>query len=263
MEQLDGKVAVLTGAGSGIGRASAIALAAQGVKVVVSDIDEARATAVAAEIVDTGGSSLGVACDVSDDLDVALLKAEALKAFGAVDIVMNNVGVLVLGQPTAIPLRAWKRMIDVNLLSIVRTMDIFLPGLIAQGSGHFINTASTAGLFAYSTERLPYTATKGAVVAMTEALALYCRPHGVGVTLLCPGPVATNIAEQMEIFGEIGPLQAPELAILDPAVVGDQVVAAILNDTYFVPTHEEVKEMLRDRAENTDAFVAAQAAKLI
>ena len=108
MEQLTGKVAVLTGAGSGIGRATALALGAEGVKVVVSDIDEARALAVADEITRLGGSALGVICDVSDDLEVALLRVAAMEAFGAVDIVMNNVGVLVLGQPTNIPMRAWR-----------------------------------------------------------------------------------------------------------------------------------------------------------
>ena len=253
MEQLTGKVAVLTGAGSGIGRATALALGAEGVKVVVSDIDEARALAVADEITRLGGSALG---------EVALLRVAAMEAFGAVDIVMNNVGVLVLGQPTNIPMRAWRRMIELNLLSVVRSMDTFLPGLIEQGSGHFINTASTAGLYGYSTERLPYATTKGAVVAMTESLALYCRPKGVGVTLLCPGPVATNIAEQMQIFGEIGPLQAPELEILDPGVVGAQVIEAIKTNTYFVPTHREVHEILVRRAQDPERFIADQEAKL-
>ena len=262
MEQLTGKVAVLTGAGSGIGRATALALGAEGVKVVVSDIDEARALAVADEITRLGGSALGVICDVSDDLEVALLRVAAMEAFGAVDIVMNNVGVLVLGQPTNIPMRAWRRMIELNLLSVVRSLDTFLPGLIEQGSGHFINTASTAGLYGYSTERLPYATTKGAVVAMTESLALYCRPKGVGVTLLCPGPVATNIAEQMQIFGEIGPLQAPELEILDPGVVGAQVIEAIKTNTYFVPTHREVHEILVRRAQDPERFIADQEAKL-
>jgi NAD(P)-dependent dehydrogenase (short-subunit alcohol dehydrogenase family) len=262
VEQLDGKVAVLTGAGSGIGRATSLALAAEGVRVVVSDVDAMRAELVAEEIRSTGGDAVGARCDVAHDLEFALLRARAMDVYGAIDIVMNNVGVLALGQPASIPLRAWHRMIELNLLSVVRSMNTFLTSLIEQGSGHVVNTASTAGLYAYSTERLPYSATKGAVVALTESLALYCKPRGVGVTLLCPGPVATNIVEQMEVHGEIGPLQAPELEVLDPAVVGRQVVAAIREDTYFVPTHEEVREILRRKAEDVDAFVDAQIEKL-
>ena len=262
MEHISGKVAVLTGAGSGIGRATALALGAEGAKVVVSDIDAERADAVATEILAAGGHATSIRCDVAHDLAFGLLRVHALNEFGAVDIVMNNVGVLTLGQPTNIPMRAWRRMIDLNLLSVVRSMDTFLPGLIEQGSGHFINTASTAGLYAYSTERLPYSVTKGAVVAMTESLALYCRPKGVGVTLLCPGPVATNIAEQMQIFGEIGPIQAPELEILDPGVVGAQVIEAIKANTYFVPTHAEVHEILVRRAQDPERFIADQTAKL-
>jgi len=262
MIELSGKTAVLTGAGSGIGRATALALVARGVEVVVSDLDPERCDEVAAEIVGRGGEGIAHPCDVTDDDALDALRDRAVAEFGGVDIVMNNVGILAFGRPENIPLDAWRRIIDANLLSMARSIDAFLPGLLEQGSGHIVNTASTAGLYGYSYERLPYSATKGAVVALTEALALYCRPRGVGVTLLCPGPVSTNIAEQMTVYGEIGPIQAPELAMLDPAVVGEQVVEAILTDTYFLPTHEEVRAILLERAQDLDGFVSRQAAKL-
>ena len=255
MEELDGKVAVITGGGSGIGRASAIALAGAGVHVVVSDIDAQRCDDVASEINTAGGRAVGQACDVTSDVDVASLRDRVLSEFGGVDIVMNNVGVLAFGRPENIPIDAWQRIVDTNLLAIARSISVFLPGLLAQGSGHFINTASTAGLYGYSFERLPYSATKGAVVALTEALALYCIPQGVGVTLLCPGPVATNIAEQMEVFGEIGPIQAPGLEMLDPSLVGDQVLDAIRKDIFFVPTHPEVHEILIEKARDPEGFL--------
>ncbi len=255
MEELEGKVAVITGGGSGIGRASAIALAGAGVRIVVSDIDPGRCDDVTSEINAAGGRAVGQACDVTSDADMASLRDRALSEFGGVDIVMNNVGVLVFGRPENIPIAAWQRIVDTNLLSIARSISVFLPDLLAQGSGHFINTASTAGLYGYSFERLPYSATKGAVVALTEALALYCVPQGVGVTLLCPGPVATNIAEQMQVFGEIGPIQAPELEMLDPSVVGDQVLDAIRKEIFFVPTHPEVHEILIERAKDPEGFL--------
>src|SRR4029077_20906968 len=130
--------------------------------------------------------------------------------------------------------------LDINVVSIGRSLSVFLPGLLAQGSGHVVNTASTAGLFAYSYERLPYSASKAAVVALSEALALYTRPRGVGVTVLCPGPGATNIAEQVEVFGHLGRIHGPCLPLLDPAVVGEQVLDAIRRDIFFLPTHPEI-----------------------
>jgi short-subunit dehydrogenase len=135
---------------------------------------------------------------------------------------------------------------------------VFLPGLLAQGSGHIVNTASTAGLYAYSFERLPYSATKGAVVAVSEALALYARPRGIGVTVLCPGPVATNIAEQMEIYGELETIHGPGFPVLEPAVVGNQVVDAIRKNTFFLPTHPEVHDLLVRKAEDPERFLAGQ-----
>jgi NAD(P)-dependent dehydrogenase (short-subunit alcohol dehydrogenase family) len=262
MQDLTGRAAVVTGGGSGIGRASALSLGRAGVAVVVADIDGQRAASVAAEIAAAGGRAVGRRSDVSSDADVADLRETALGELGRVDIVMNNVGVLAMGLPENIPISAWQRLIDVNLVSVARSLSVFLPGLLAQGSGHIVNTASTAGLYAYSYERLPYSATKGAVVALSEALALYARPRGVGVTVLCPGPVTTNIGQQVQVFGELGPIRGPALAPLDPAVVGDQVVDAIRRDVFFLPTHPEVHDILVDRANDPEGFLNRQVALL-
>jgi NAD(P)-dependent dehydrogenase (short-subunit alcohol dehydrogenase family) len=258
MDDVTGRVAVITGGGSGIGRATAIALAEAGAHVAVSDVNGDRANTVADEIRTAGGQAVGLRCDVSSDDDMVSLREGALGEFGRVDIVMNNVGVLVLGRPESIPVTAWQRVIDINLVSLARSLSVFLPGLLAQGSGHIVNTASTAGLYAYSFERLPYSATKGAVVAVSEALALYARPRGIGVTLLCPGPVSTNIAEQMEIYGELETIHGPGLPVLDPAVVGQQVVDAIRQDIFFLPTHRQVHDLLVGRAEDPEGFLAGQ-----
>ncbi len=262
MEDLTRRTAVVTGGGSGIGRATSMALASAGAQVLVTDLDADRASAVAQEIRDGGGTAHGVRCDVSSDDDVSHSRDVAMERFGRVDIIMNNVGVLVLGRPEAIPPSAWQRLLDINVVSIGRSLSVFLPGLLAQGSGHIVNTASTAGLFGYSYERLPYSAAKGAVVALSEALALYTRPRGVGVTVLCPGPVATNIIEQVQLFGEPPKMHAPGLALLDPTAVGEQVVDAIRRDIFFLPTHPEVHDILVRRAQDPEGFVAAQAEKL-
>jgi NAD(P)-dependent dehydrogenase (short-subunit alcohol dehydrogenase family) len=258
VKEIRGKVAVVTGSGSGIGRATALALAQAGGRLIVSDLNAERCHSVTAEIKAHGGEAFAQPCDVTSDEDMAGLQDAALSEFGAVDIVMNNVGVLALGKPENIPLEAWQRILDVNVLSIARSIRVFLPGLLAQGSGHVVNTASTAGLYAYSFERLPYSASKAAVIAMSEALALYTLPRGVGVTVLCPGPVATNIVEQVQVYGELGAMRSPALAVLDPAVVGAQVVSAIQNETFFLPTHQEVHNILVERSRDPEGFLRSQ-----
>jgi NAD(P)-dependent dehydrogenase (short-subunit alcohol dehydrogenase family) len=258
MDDLNGKVAVVTGAGSGIGRASALALAREGVSVVVADLDDSRSAAVAVEIVGAGAQAIGFRCDVASDDQFIALRDAAIDAFGQVDIVMNNVGVLAVGLPDQITIEGWRRIIEINLLSVSRSINAFLPDMVARANGHFVNTASTAGLYGYSYERLPYSATKGAVVALSEALALYGRPRGVGVTCLCPGPVATNIAEQIEWFGEPGPLHGPDLDPLQPDAVGDLVVSAIKADRFLLLTHAEVQEALIERAKDPEAFLNGQ-----
>jgi len=258
MRDLDGAVAVITGGGSGIGRASSLALSSAGVRVVVADLNAERASAVAHEITAKGGTAIALVCDVGSDEQVRALNDAAVASFGQVDVVMNNVSTLPIGFPEQLPMEAWRDAVELNLLSVARSLCVFLPPMVARGRGHVVNTASTAGLFAYSYERLPYSATKGAVVALSEALALYCRPRGVGVTCLCPGPVQTHIGEQMRWFGERPPLHAPALALLTPEVVGAQVLDAIVHDRFFVLTHPEVQDILVARAQDPDGFVAAQ-----
>jgi NAD(P)-dependent dehydrogenase (short-subunit alcohol dehydrogenase family) len=262
MEDLSGRVAVITGAGSGIGRASALALAQAGVAVVVADLNQERIDSVTSEIADAGGRSAGCRADVTSDEQMTGIHAVATQAFGPVDIVMNNVGTLAVGYPEQLPMAAWERSIEINLLAVVRSLQTFLPDMLERGSGHIVNTASTAGLFAYSYERLPYSATKAAVIELSEALALYCRPRGVGVTCLCPGPVMTNIAEQITFFGDRAPLHAPDLGLLDPAVVGEQVVAAIRANRFLLLTHPEVTETLVERARDPEAFLVRQLARI-
>jgi NAD(P)-dependent dehydrogenase (short-subunit alcohol dehydrogenase family) len=252
---LDGAVAAITGAGSGVGRASARSLARRGARVVVSDVDRGRADTVADEIRAEGHTAVATTCDVTSDADLAALRDACLEHFGGVDVVMNNVGVLAVGLPEDIPLEAWQRSIDVNLLGVVRSNLAFLPTLIAQGRGHIVNTASMAGLLPYGYDRLPYTATKHALVGMSEALAVYLRPLGVGVTCLCPAGVITNIVEQMQFYGPARTPRSPSLPIVEADVVGELVAAAIEEDRFLVLTTPEVGDELRLRAADPDAYV--------
>src|SRR5439155_9955420 len=127
---------------------------------VVADIDGDRARAVEHEAREAGVQAVGVVCDVTDDAEIVKLRDVALERFGRVDIVMNNVSVIPIGRPETLPVEEWQRAIDVNLLSVVRSLHVFLPVFLERGEGHVVNTASTAGLFAYAYERLPYSATK-------------------------------------------------------------------------------------------------------
>ena len=260
VQSVDGKVAVITGAGSGIGRATALALAARGAAVCVSDLDPSRAEAVAAQITAAGDRATGVRCDVTSDDDVAALADVTRSTFGRVDIVMSNVGVIARGMPLDIPIAAWSSIVDVNLLGTVRVLQAFLPALLEQGSGHVVTTGSTAGLFPYSVDRMPYVVTKAGVVALTESLALYLRPRGIGVTCFCPAGVITNIAEQMRVYGPPTAIQMPQLPLISAEQAGELVVSGILEDRLLVLSDPQAEAMVVQHATDREAFVRAQTA---
>jgi NAD(P)-dependent dehydrogenase (short-subunit alcohol dehydrogenase family) len=260
MDTLRDKVAVVTGAASGIGRAIACALADRGARIVAVDLDDDGVQALAGGLRDRGAAVLRHRADVSDPLAFEGIRDAALGRFGRVDVIVNNVGVLTNGLPEDIPVTEWQRILDINLMSVVRSNAAFLPLLLGQGSGHLVNTASFAGLFTYSYDRLPYAATKAAIVQISEGLAIYLRPKNIGVTLLCPGPVLTNIAAAVPTFGAGAPLRIPgeQFELLDPAPVGELVADAILGNRFFVPTHPGVVEELRRRVDDWDAYIDYQ-----
>jgi NAD(P)-dependent dehydrogenase (short-subunit alcohol dehydrogenase family) len=260
-----GTVAVITGAGSGIGRATAHAFARRGARVVVTDLDGERATTVAGELNAAGQRTDGeravaATCDVTSLADLEAARDLALDRFGRVDLVMNNVGVLAVGPVEAIPLAAWQRIVDVNLLGVVRSNLVFLPLLLDQGSGHVVNTASTAGLLPYGFDRLPYTATKHAVVGLSEALALYLRPKGIGVSCLCPAGVATNIVEQITFYGEPAPPRGPDFPIVDADSVGELVAEGVGEGRFLILTAPEAAVELRDLGADVDGYLSRLAA---
>jgi NAD(P)-dependent dehydrogenase (short-subunit alcohol dehydrogenase family) len=257
--EITGSVAVVSGAGSGIGRASAHSLAKRGASVVVTDVNGERAETVAVEITAAGGTAIWAQCNVTDGDAIAAVRDLALSKFGHLEIVMNNVGVLAMGPPESLPIEEWQRIIDINLLSVVRSNLVYLPHLIAQGRGHVVNTASVSGLLAHGFDRLPYLTTKHAVVGMTESLALYLRPQGIGVTCLCPSGVNTNIVEQITFFGAAGTPRSPDHPVVEAEVVGELVAGAIETGRFFVVTTTKVQDELLLRAQDIEAYIDSYA----
>jgi len=178
MPLVDSPRAVVTGAGSGLGRAFCLELKKRGARLVCADIDEAAAQRTASEV---GGTA--VRCDVARIEDVEALAAAAERALGGVDLVVNNAGVAVAGPVGEVPLDDWRWIMGVNLWGVIYGCHVFAPRLKKQGRGHIINVASAAGLLA-PPGMAPYNVTKAAVVALSETMSAELKQTGVGVTVL-------------------------------------------------------------------------------
>lgn len=187
-----GKVALVTGAGSGIGAALATALAARGAGVVVTDLDGAAAAAVAACLERAGRGARAAPLDVTDAAAFRALVEETAASEGRLDFLFNNAGVGVAGEARDLALADWQPVVDVNLWGVVHGIAAAYPLMVRQGFGHIVNTASGAGLVPRA-GMSAYTATKHAVVGLSGALRVEAAAHGVRVSVVCPGYVRTNI----------------------------------------------------------------------
>lgn len=270
MKDLHGRVAVVTGAASGIGRGIAEALCAAGMKVVLSDVEAEVLEQTAREMRGAGAEVLAVCADVASQEQVEALGQRSLEAFGAVHVVCNNAGVGVGGVPTwESTLDDWNWILGVNLMGVVHGIRTFVPILLEQGAeGHVVNTASMAGLVSGGGNAL-YGVTKHAVVALSENLQNELRTLGsaVRVSVLCPGWVDTRIFEsernrpaELSDSAEGGPTTPAQEAMqkimtkflaegLPPRSVGDTVARAITDETFYVLTHDWYA-MVRHRMEN-------------
>jgi NAD(P)-dependent dehydrogenase (short-subunit alcohol dehydrogenase family) len=255
MRDFRGKTAVITGAGSGIGRGTALALARAGVNIVAADINAERARAIETEVISLGSQAVGITCDVGLENDLQALRRSALDRFGRIDILMNNVGIIFSGRFSDTTMDHWRRAIDINFLAIVRALQLMIPDIKRQSEGHIVNVASTAALYPYNADRMAYNASKAAVVSLSEGLALDLGPQNIGVTCLCPGPVATNIREQITLVTPGQKIATPDLPLLQPEQVGEMVLNAIQNGVFFLPTNQEVLAIFAERGAGVDKFL--------
>jgi len=252
LQELDGKVAVITGGGSGIGAALAEACAAEGMRVVVGDLDGDRAEAVAAELPED--TAYGKAVDVADAAQVQELADFAFDTFGAVHLLCNNAGVSPVGRVWDYSDEDFRWLVGVNLFGVENGLRSFVPRMLEQGEGHIVNTGSGASFV--STPRLgPYCATKHAIVGLSESLAVYLRPRGIGVSCFCPAGVMTNIVEQITFYGEPQPPRGPDFGVVDAETAAQLVVEGVTQDRFLIVTTDDVHDELRELGDDVDAYL--------
>lgn len=258
-----GKTAIIYGGGKGIGRAVALEFSSRGARVAVADIDFAHARETADLIVESGGTATALRCDVTSDASVREAAVAAEVALGEVGIVMNNVGGILHGNPEDIPISEWQRILDLNLMPVVRSNAVFLPRMIARGSGFIVNTASFAGLYPFATTRMPYVAAKAGVVALSESMALYLEPLGVRVSCLAPGPVMTGVLEGMKTWSANVEMRGPgsNLEIKSVEDVARTLADGMTSGRILIPTHEEAWETLARHGADPDGFVREKMAQ--
>jgi NAD(P)-dependent dehydrogenase (short-subunit alcohol dehydrogenase family) len=239
--QFAGQTALVTGAGSGIGRSMALLLGSLGAHVHAADIDEAAAEATAAAITAAGGAATAHRLDVTDPAQLAALADQLYAAGGRLDILHNNAGIGHAGPIEETPLEDWRRVLDVNLFGVINGLNAFVPRMIAQGgSSHIVNTASMAGLQA-SAGMAPYCTSKFGVVGMSIALDAELKGKGIRVTALCPGVINTAIVERSTMRGAIEAKHDKLTGFYkkrgaSPDVVARDAVTAILRKQVIKPS---------------------------
>jgi len=254
MKDLAGKVAVVTGGGSGIGSGLCRRFGREGMRVVVADIERGAAENVAAAIRTAGGEALAVATDVADRRSVEALAQAALDRFDAVHLVCNNAGVFTGGPLLEMTESDWQWLLSVNLMGVVNGCSVFAPRLVAQGEGHIVNTASIGGFLSSSVMTI-YCVTKYGVVALSEALRQDLELKGVGVSVLCPGPVETSLPEADHLrpahlapSGGTSAMLAPMVeGGLDPLDVGELVLRGVVENAEYIFTHAMFRDVVEQR----------------
>jgi NAD(P)-dependent dehydrogenase (short-subunit alcohol dehydrogenase family) len=265
MIEHEGRTAVVTGGASGIGLALVERFAAEGMRVVVSDVDAAGIDAAVAAVTAAGGEAVGVRTDVSRRAEVEALARAAVDAFGGVHVVCNNAGVVVGGRAEELTDDEWRWVVDVDLWGPVHGVRTFLPLLEAQGEGHVVSTSSTSGLGA-PVFNAPYNVAKAGVIALMETVRRELDDRGspVGASVLCPGPVATPLIARSAAHAEASVSSRSDTdegrrfaeqsgTLLDvgvqPAAVAGLVVDAIRTNRFWILTHPAWADVMRRRVE--------------
>ena len=265
MRELKGKVAVVTGAASGIGRAMAERFAREGMKVVLADVEEAPLAEARTAIAQAGTPTLAVRTDVSKADQVDELAKQTFATFGTAHVVCNNAGIGSGGPAWKVTQQEWDWVLGVNLRGVIHGIRAFVPRLVEQGEGHVVNTASIAGLVT-APGMAAYCATKHAVVAISECLhhdLVLGTAGGVKVSVLCPAWVRTRIADsarnrpasltqetrartpQEDMIESM--TRAAVAAGIPPEVVADKVLRAIVEERFWILTHSKTKKDVEAR----------------
>ncbi|SCM73514.1 putative enzyme [uncultured Pleomorphomonas sp.] len=238
---IDGKVALITGASSGIGAATALKLAAAGVKVAIAARRIDRLEALKTEIVEKGGEALALEMDVTDMSSVEHGVKKLIETYGSIDILFNNAGIMPVSEIDQFKTGEWNAMVDINIKGVLNATAAVLPQMIEQHSGHVFNTSSIAGRKVFGPGFAVYSATKFAVTAFSEGLRMEVgRKHNIRVTCIQPGGVTTELPEQTTDPDKRRQLDAyrSQVRFLDPSDIADAVVFAAQ-----APAHVNVAEL--------------------
>src|SRR5262245_35143921 len=243
---LNGRVAVITGAASGIGAACARAFAKQGARVVVVDLNANGARTVAKEI---GG--IAIACNVAKEAEIDALVAQTQRDVGPIDVFFNNAGVATGGDPLKTPIDVWNDQWQINLMSHVYAVRAVLPGMLERGSGYLLHTASMAGILT-SQGNLTYAVTKHAVVGLAEWLAITYHDKGIRVSLLAPLGVCTpmlgNVDTTSSRASALGPIKEPEQ-------VAEMVVDAIDAERFLILTDPIAQKWMNNKTNDLERWL--------
>jgi NAD(P)-dependent dehydrogenase (short-subunit alcohol dehydrogenase family) len=273
MNPFQDRVAVVTGGASGIGAAMARAFAERGAKLVLADIDADALPDMEKELSELGGEVLSVPTDVTKRDSVEALADSCFDRFGAVHILCNNAGIVTSGEMAKAPREDWDYTMAIDFWGVVHGIQCFVPRMVDQAQGgHVVNTASMAGLVGMQWLGI-YCAAKFAVVGVSEALHRELKPHGIGVSVLCPMIVATNIAQNSERWRTsetqrsapappAPPAGAMQGGVIPAREVGLRVVRGIERQQLYILTHPEQREILQRRAARLDACFEAESWQL-
>ncbi|MEM9037965.1 MAG: SDR family oxidoreductase [Actinomycetota bacterium] len=243
--ELRDRIVVVTGGGHGIGRALCERFAAEGAAhVAVADLDDAAAAKVAAAV---GGSAHTV--DVGDEESVLALVRDVESSAGPIDLFCSNAGIAIEGG-VEVAVDDWQRIWDINVMAHINAAKALVPLMVERGSGYFLNTASAAGLLA-QIGSAPYSVTKHAAVAFAEWLSITHGDEGIGVSVLCPQAVRTNMTAGMENGGVAG-----VDGMIEPSDVAQTVIEALADERFWVLPHPEVAEYVQRKAADVDRWLA-------
>ena len=268
MQELKGKVAVITGAAEGIGKAIAVAAAAEDMRLVLADISDTLLNNTVQELRQTGAEVIGVVTDVAKESDIQTLADQAYAQFGHVHLLVNNAGVAFAKSAWETTAKDWEWIMGINLYGITHALRIFIPRMLASDEvAHIVNTASVAGLIA-EPALAAYNVSKFGVVALSESLHhdLSLRKSKIGVSVLCPSWVKTRIIDAERNRKTEDRIQADQLekvsqktgaainkaveAGISPQQVASDVIAAVKANTFYILTHPETKAAVAIRSED-------------